>query len=165
MQRGIGGGRSADLNVSTRLWPASRYAALNTLIRERYPDLVLVQLGSERTDPLAGIHLDLRGKTTFDEMLVLLAKSRCHIDAECGMVHFRHFLKAGPSIVFFGPTFEDFIGYEENINLRSDACPGGCEWLYGEYSKKCIRGFSENVCLTQLSEKTVFEKLVGVLKK
>ena len=157
IQRGVGAG---DRNDSTRLWPLEYYETLVRLIKERVPEVCVVQVGTLRNTPISGIDVDLRGKTTFDEIMVLMREADCHVDGECGLVHLRHFLRGGPSVVLFGPTEKQFYGYEENINIQSDACEGGCEWITPEYAQKCPRGFTENVCLTSLMPETVLEHIL-----
>ena len=160
LQRGIGGG---DRNAGTRLWPQEHYEKLIAMVHERLPGVKIVQLGVLRNLPLCGVDVDLRGKTSFEELAAILTASRCHIDGECGMVHLRHFFSAGPSVVLFGPTNEHFYGYPENFNLRSDACPGGCELITTYYVRKCPRGLDENVCLTRILPETVLEKIAETL--
>ena len=45
------------------------------------------------------------------------------------MVHARHFLGGGTSVVLFGPTDERFYGYPENVNLSRRFCPFACELI------------------------------------
>ena len=162
LQRGVGGG---NRNVSTKLWPEEHYKNFVALFKKRFPEIPVVQLGTEKNPPIPGCDLDLRGKTTFAEVMALVAEASVHLDGECGMVHLRHFLNGRPSVVLFGPTDERFYGYPENINLRSNACPGGCEWLSVFYTTCCSRGFAENECLTRLSPETVLDGVAKILEK
>lgn len=162
IQRGVGGG---NRNVSTKLWPLDSYERLVVLTKKRFPDVKIVQIGTKKNLPIPGVDLDLRGETAFEEVMTLVAEADVHLDGECGMVHLRHFLNAKPSLVLFGPTDEAFYGYPENINLRSDACPGGCEWLSASYTTCCPRGLDENECLTRLSPETVLDSLAKLLER
>ena len=137
IQRGSGGRNG---NISTKLWPPERFGAVAWMLRERFPDLLLVQVGKTSNDPIPGVGLDLRGKTDLGEIMVLLKRSACHIDGEGGLVHLRHFLGGGPSVVVFGATSARFYGYPENTNLQADFCPDGCEWMTGDYEIHCPRG-------------------------
>jgi hypothetical protein len=160
MQRGVGAG---DRNMSTRLWLPQYYETLTRLMKERMPDVCIVQVGEQDKLPINGVDRDLRGKTSFEDIMVLMQQSGCHIDGECGLVHLRHFLKGGPSVVLFGPTDKQFYGYAENVNLQSDACAGGCEWITPVYTAKCACGFSENVCLTRLAPETVLKEVLQIV--
>ncbi|MGL4943639.1 MAG: glycosyltransferase family 9 protein [Thermoguttaceae bacterium] len=161
MQRGVGG---RDRNVSNRLWPLNHYETLARLIKKRTPEVCIVQIGTEKNLPINGVDIDLRDKTSFEDVMILMQKSSCHIDGECGLVHLRHFLQGGPSVVLFGPTERQFYGHSENINILSDACVGGCEWITPVYVAKCPRGFDENVCLTCLSPEVVLKYVLEIVE-
>ena len=160
LQRGVGGG---DRNVSTKLWPMEHYETLVALIREKVPDICIVQIGTQKNLPIRGVDMDLRDKTSFEDVMVFMRESSCHIDGECGLVHLRHFLAGGASIVLFGPTDEKFFAYPENVNMNSGICPGGCEWITASYTSRCARGFEENECLVKLSPETVLPRVLEVL--
>ena len=160
IQRGVGGG---NRNESNKLWPMEHYESLIALIKKQLPDVCLVQVGTKKNLPMRGIDLDLRDKTSFEDVMVLMRESQCHIDGECGLVHLRHFLAGGPSVVLFGPTDKNFFGYAENVNLCLGLCPGGCEWITAAYTLHCARGFAENVCLTKLMPESVLDKVLETL--
>lgn len=123
---------------SNKVWPAYYYDDLLTRIKEAYPEISLVQLGSNSEDySFKCIDLNLMGKTTFEQTKVLLKHAFLLIGNEGGMVHLRHALHGGKSIVIFGPTNEDFFGYSENTNLRGPGCSQACEWLYDNWQLKC----------------------------
>lgn len=151
-QRGIAGA-----GEYTRLWPLENYEKIVQQLHRDYPEYKLVQLGRQDTKKIDGIDVDLRGKTSFEELKNILKKSAVHIDGDCGMVHFRHSLQGGPSIVLFGPTSAEFIGYPENINLRGDGCPNFCEWINNNWQEKCIAGFESLPCMA--SPDKVYEQL------
>ncbi len=162
IQRGVGAG---DRNHSTRLWPKTHYEETIRLLRLKYPSLPLLQLGTALNEPLEGVTHDLRGKTSFEEMMILLNAAKCHLDCEAGLVHLRHFLGSGPSVVLFGPTSLDFFGYPENLNLRSDSCPGGCEWLTRDYVRNCPRGLENPPCMSEISVQEVMSAIERVMNR
>jgi ADP-heptose:LPS heptosyltransferase len=102
--------------------------------------------------------MNLCGKTTFGELLVLLKMAHYHIDSECGMVHLRHFLSAKPSIVLFGPTKKDFYAYPENINISSDICIG-CEWIHERWRTQCLKTGDKAMCLKTIQPLFVVQKI------
>ena len=161
LHRGIGHRVGND---STKLWSHKYYETLARLIKKHMPDVCIVQIGTAERLSIDGIDKDLRGKTSFEDAMVLMKQSSCHIDGECGFVHLRHFLNGGTSVVLFGPTDKNFYGYVENVNLVSDACPGGCEWMTAEYSTKCPRGFKDNVCLSGLAPEMVLSHVIKTLE-
>ena len=164
VQRGIGlvdrRNENSKVEISTRIWSEKKYVETINLLKERYPDFTIVQLGSSYNSPIPDIDCNLCGKTSFEELLVLLVSSYLHFDCECGMVHLRHFICAKPSIVIFGPTKKEFYGYDENINIGSDIC-SGCDWLHSEWRTQCLRDKSAlyPVCLESLSPNDILKEL------
>ena len=150
---------------SVKQWPVAYYNELIKLIRKKYPKIFIVQLGDsqERCPEFDGVDLNLSGKTTLEEVKVLLKHSLLHIDGEGGMVHVRHALNAGKSIVLFGPTDPNVYGYSENVNLVGRACLGGCEWLRAGWQDICMFGDFIPACQYSLKPETVYEHVVKVM--
>ena len=156
LQCGIGA-LSGD-GLSTREWPIEKYNKLIGLIKKHNGNIMLVQIGTEK-DPAMAVDVDLRGKTTFNEFLVVLKNAKLHIGGESGCVHMRHFMGARPSAVLFGPTFKDFYAYDENINISSGVCPG-CEWLHNGWREICIKsGCVKSACLEKITAGDVMDKI------
>ena len=139
IQRGVDAKRSSSESI--RLWSIENYEKLVSELKQKYPDITVIQLGvsEKRCKIIKGTDINLVGKTSFANVMALLDKAVLHIDAECGMVHIRHFLNRKPSVVFFGPTSPKTKGYLENINIRSDVCNCEmCEWMIGDWQSRCI---------------------------
>lgn len=148
--------------TNNKLWPVEYYNALIRLIKKHWPQYKVVQLGTSRegfNEDFAGVDINLRGQTNLEEIKVLLKRSRLHIDCEGGLVHLRHALAGGPSVVLFGPTSPEVYGYTENLNLRSLACKYPCEWVTNDWVSRCPRREDKNCCMTQLQPEWVFEKM------
>lgn len=151
---------------STKLWPLQNYRKLVHLLRQRYPDLVVVQIGVSkvRFPKVDGVDIYLAGKTNMEQVKVLLKHSLVHIDNEGGLVHMRHALQGGRSVVLFGPTSDRFYGYSENSNLRSSTCPRACEWLAADWSDRCMRQNSSiPACMEALQPELVLERVGAFL--
>lgn len=149
---------------NTRLWPLDNYDKLASLIKKENPKIKIIQLGGflSNENNLKNVDLNLSGKTTFKELLVILKHSKLHIDGECGMVHLRHFLCRKKSVVLFGPTDKSYAGYPENLNLSCSNCTFPCcEWLIGKnWQTSCIKTNSSiPACMVVLSPDFVFKKL------
>ena len=145
---------------SVKLWPLSYYAILADIIKTAYPELPLVQIGvSEERCPSMGKSIDLSmvGKTTMEEVKVLLKNCLALIDGEGGMVHIRHALHGGPSVVLFGPTPMEFYGYSGNINIRGDGCAHWCEWMSSNWQERCMIGFKDHPCMHSITPDMVLE--------
>lgn len=136
--------RGCDVRYSdsTKLWGKENYNVLARRIKKKYPAVKIVQCGvnSECFPEVADADLNLVGKTTLEEVKVLLKNSLLHIDNEGGLVHLRHAICGKTSIVLFGPTSDRFYGYGENVNIRSRCCTLPCEWRKSDWSYNCYKG-------------------------
>lgn len=88
-----------------------------------------------------------------------------HIDTEGGLVHLRHALGGGPSVVLFGPTSPQVYGYKENLNLRSDKCSVPCEWVVDDWLTRCPRRTDKHLCMCSLSPEYVAEQINLFIKQ
>lgn len=161
--------RGADARYaeqSVKLWPVEKYNALLRNLREKFPGLAIVQLGTaaECYPGMEVAALDLRGKTNLEETKALLQGSRLHIDNEGGLVHLRHALHGGESIVLFGPTSKEFFGYQENRNIRGDGCVHWCEWATDDWQVHCPRGEAAPPCMESISVSMVMEATAACLE-
>lgn len=151
-----------------KLWPAGHYVELIKRIKCSYPDLDIVQVGNSGVDLInygaCGIK-SLLNKTSIDEVKILLRNSLLHIDVEGGLVHLRHALRGGTSIVLFGPTIESVYGYSENINLRSDFCNTPCYQLTTDWPLRCPKTHGSADCMKYLGVETVYSQLETFLSK
>ncbi len=148
--------------TNNKLWPVDYYNDLIRLIRHQWPQYTLVQLGTNRegfNEDFAGVDVNLRGKTSLEEIKVVLRYAALHIDCEGGLVHLRHALHAGPSVVLFGPTSPEVYGYKENLNLRSTACKYPCEWVTNDWVSRCARRGNKNCCMKELMPQFVFAQM------
>ncbi len=157
-QRGIDHHTAIQENV--RNWPITHYEGLIRLIKQRYPDVLLVQMGfsEELCEKFEGVDIDLRGKTNFEELKVLLKYATLHVDSEGGYAHIRHFLNT-QSVVIFGPTPFEFYRYSDNINIKNNACPSPCEWVSVDWLHQCTRGFEQPPCMYETKPEDVFPPL------
>jgi hypothetical protein len=130
---------------ATKCYP--HFDAVFRLLKARFPDLKIVQLGAANGARLAGCDLDLRGATTLPEAASVLAGSILHIDNEGGLVHLAACLGV-KSCVIFGPTPADYFGYPDNINIRPNVC-GGCWWTNDSWMDQCPRGFAIPICMSE----------------
>lgn len=146
-----------NLMDSTKLWPLPYYRELIEAIKQHYPQYQIVEIGTGKGERIGNTHLNLAGKTSLEEVKVILKNAALHIDSEGGLVHLRHALQSGPSLVFFGPSSPDVLGYSENLNLRGNGCPIFCEFYSCNWQEKCV--LNKHVCMTSLKPKTVLEEL------
>lgn len=137
---------------STKLWTVDGYNAIFQYLSTEYPEycVVLVGAGYEKNESLAFTGINLIGKTSLPELAVIVGKAKLHIDTEGGLVHLRHAVSGKTSVVLFGPTSDEFFGYDENENIRSSACPYPCEWMKEGWSRECIREDKKRICMESI---------------
>ena len=132
-----------------RQWPIAHYSQLVLSLKEQYPDKKMIQCGVVGQTPIQNIDVNLLGKTTFSEFLVLLKEAFLLVSQEGGSSILRHYLSRGRSCVLFGPTDPRFFGFKENLNLCADVCPG-CEWLDRDWYKRCMISKGKALCMSAL---------------
>lgn len=167
LTRSINKNDKTSINDNTRVWPLTYYNKIIKEIKQTNPNIKIVQLGGKAADDnkMSDVDMNLSEKTTFQELLVLLKNAELHIDGECGMVHLRHFLSSKPSIVVFGPTNEQFLGYVENYNIRSSKCSCSyCEWLVGDWWQNyCLQ--TNSYVSPCMRDKRILSNAIEIIKK
>lgn len=146
----VGRGRPA-----TKCYP--RFPESVPRLREACPNVYIVQLGADTSQPIDAVDLNLIGRTSMAETAAILGSAALHIDNEGGLVHVASCLGTR-SCVVFGPTSLDYFGYEENINIPPAFC-GGCWWTTGDWLRNCPRGLDGPRCLSQQPPEVIVEAL------
>lgn len=164
IQRGIN--PKLGISETPKMWPVVYYDELVKKLKQKYPDILIVQLGesSEHCKSIEEIDVSLLGKTTWNDLKVLLKHAILHIDGECGMVHLRKSLHAGPSVVLFGSTPKAFFGYTGNINISSGACKHWCAELREDWEYNCLRGEKHAPCMYELKPEMVYNEICKYLE-
>ena len=152
-------------NQSNKIWPAVYYDELLERIKKENTDYLLVQIGVNEEDYCYdGIDCNLSGKTSFEESMILLKRASLLIGNEGGMVHLRHALHGGTSIVLFGSTDSDFFGYSENKNIVGNGCASSCEWLYRDWQIKCSNK-NQYACMWSITPRMVMDEIRKALEE
>ncbi|MBO5910702.1 MAG: hypothetical protein J6Q05_00685, partial [Elusimicrobiaceae bacterium] len=74
-----------------KLWPLAYYNQLIELLKQKYPQLQLIQVESSTVyGTMQNSTFNLTGKTNFDEIAIILKNALIHIDVEGGLVHLNH---------------------------------------------------------------------------
>lgn len=145
-----------------KLWPLEQYNNLTKLIKSKYDDIKIIQVGiDDFYGTIENTDLNLLGKLSFEQIAFLLQNSLCLISGEGGLVHLNHFLN-GKSLVIFGPTDPGFYGYKENINIQNSKCNDHCQLLGKKFLEECplnILHLDYLNCMKFVDYKDVFYKL------
>lgn len=158
---------SGGNNFHVKAWSLKSCFDLIPQIKQNYPDYKIILIGASRQQlPLSdnNADIDLIGKTSIEQVKVLLKYATVLIDNEGGMVHLRHAVHGGPSIVLFGATSPDLFGYSENINLTSNVCKHWCEWINNDWTSYCLKSRKkEALCMEAITTKDVINALRKII--
>ncbi|MBA4708158.1 glycosyltransferase family 9 protein [Aquitalea aquatica] len=146
----------------TKSMPLPTLEAIVRQIKEKRPDLIIVQLGGDTGGDINGVDINLKGKLSFKESMSILAGSRLHMDTESGLVHVGISLGV-KSVVMFGPTNLDWFGYPENINIGPKEC-GNCWWATDTWMDACPAGYDIPPCTASISAGDVVAAVVAELQ-
>ena len=146
-----------------KCWSAENWKELTRLIKEKYPDLLLVQLGGKNSPKFDFADICLVGKTKLADLPALLHHACLHIDGESGLVQLSRYLK-NRCVVLFGPTDKHYFGLAKNINLQTEVCPA-CMWLLGpQWHTRCALGHATCQNMQAMTPQIVFEAVKDALK-
>ena len=151
--------------TSTRIWALEKWNALAERLKEQFPQQKIVQIGLkrvERDNIRADIHLN--GVTDLEELKILLKNAWLHFDYDSGLVHLRHMLRGGASVVLMGALSSEKHHYQENITVRAGVCEA-CEWKTKDWLTNCPRGFREPVCMQAITPDMVMAAVSGYLNR
>ena len=146
----------------TRAWPAVRWCEFFRLFKKQFPHLKLVQLGGKNSPVYEEADVCLVNKTQVGDLPALLEGALAHVDTESGLVHLAQFLNVR-SVVIFGPSRADFLGYAKNENLSAGPC-GGCMWTTTDWMQNCPLGHVPAPCTERVSASAALEALGKILK-
>ena len=143
-------------------WPSDYMERYLEIVKEHFPNLEIIQLGSKKMKPLPQADRHYLGS---ELKLVehILANSLMHIDIEGGLVHLATQLGTKCAVVF-GPTDPAHFAYETNINLFSDTCVPCFGVRLDAYH--CLRGQDERPpCMCAVKPEYVWERTREWLEK
>jgi ADP-heptose:LPS heptosyltransferase len=124
--------------------------------------MLIVQLGTTTSEAIAGVDLNLIGRTSLAEAAALLRATALHLDNEGGLVHLAA-CYGRRSLVVFGPTPSDYFGYPGNINLDPLRC-GGCWWIEESWMDRCPRSMTPPECMFAQPPERLVELALGALR-
>ncbi len=142
-------------------WPYENFEELIREFKNVYPDIGIIQLGADGAYHLHGVEWYVLGKP-LELVAHVLKKSLLHVDIEGGLVHLAAQLGT-KCIVLFGPTQEQFFGYEQNINIQAGACHD-CYGMYRDFTR-CVRDMDKPECMYSITPKIVFKEVKNYLDK
>lgn len=155
-------GRSSNSNkIHAKAWVLANYEILISMIKEKYPDIIVVQTGMSDTPKISNADMYVFG---YDIEIVkyVLKNSDLHIDCEGGLVHLATQLGT-KCAVMFGPTPVHYFGYKDNINIVAGNCHD-CFCLEAS-AMTCLRNLAVSPCMEVITPELVFSKISDQLRQ
>lgn len=149
-----------DVKIQTKMWPIEYHKKLNLLIKEKFPDVSIIQLGGREAHRVEGADRYVFGES-FETIKYVLKNALCHIDCEGGLVHMATQLGT-KCFVMFGPTPIWYYGYECNENFKSKVCTE-CIFLSEDWYTNCQK-YDRPECMYSIKPTEVFERVNLFLK-
>lgn len=160
---GINTNTDTSSGYPTRCWPETNWRDFAHLFKQRFPEILIVQLGGSKSRVFDFADVSLVGKTSVADLPYILEKSALHVDGESGMVQLANLTTATRSVVAFGPTPVKYFGYARNINVVSEKCTD-CMCIVKDWMTHCALDYPLNAnCLAAVSARTMFEKAAAAL--
>ncbi len=150
---------------ATKTWKWDHWNDLVRMLHAQYPDYKVIQLGASPTArPIDGVDECLIDKTTITEAFDIVAKSSLHIDGDSGLVHAAARLDT-PAIVLWGPTPDNFYGYDQHTSIRSKACEGSCYGVKTNWNDKCPIGHASPICMDEITPEQAMKEVESVFRR
>ena len=156
-----GNGSCHNERLVAKSWPIEYFERLLAKIKRTYPQIDIVQVGGPDTHRLQGVDRSFMGESFF-MVGQILKHSLLHIDIEGGLVHFATQLGT-KCVVLFGPTYQEFFGYPQNINIQAGSCHG-CYGLYPDVNQ-CARNMERPECMYSITPDLVMQAVQGYLER
>lgn len=145
----------------TKSYPMEFFSSVITRIKKCYPEIKIVQIGSNVGSDIFGVDMNLKGQLGLNHSALVLKNSLLHIDTESGLVHMATSLGV-LCVVIFGPTNFEFYAYQENKNIKPEIC-GNCMWVTDSWMEKCPLGYTSAVCTHSIAPEQVFKEVSEIL--
>jgi ADP-heptose:LPS heptosyltransferase len=144
-----------DGKRQTKMWPYEYHCKLNEMLKKRFPDIQLIQIGADDVTCVPGADKYILGEN-LEVTKYVLKNAVCHFDCEGGLVHIATQLGT-KCFVVFGPTPVGFFGYSQNTNIVSPQCRECCGLIKDWYTR-CYK-YDRAECMYAISPETVFYEI------
>jgi len=158
---GNGAAGKENKEVISKQWPKEYFENFVILFKKKYPDIEVVQLGDDYTEPISNVDRILFGKD-LEIVKYILKGALLHLDIEGGLMHLATQLGTKCAVIY-GPTQVELFSYPQNINIVSDKCKN-CYLLYPEYYK-CARGMEKPECMWSILPENVLSEIEVYLEE
>lgn len=147
-----------------KCWPTKEWREFARLFKTKFPDILLVQLGSSRSPVFDFADVSLVGKTKLEELPALLEGALLHVDGESGFVQLTRWLSTR-AVVLFANTARSCFGLDKNKNIDNPVCDH-CIWLVGaRWYTDCALGYPSCRNWEKITPQLVFAAAAEALEE
>ena len=132
------------------IWQTKKWHYWNELVKKI--DMPVVQLGTKYDERIDGT-IDLRGKTTIQQVASILSHASVVVAIEGGLMHLAYAVGQKNVVVLFGPTAGPLFLYPSHIHIDAFPCRG-CFATIENWPFECKEGI-DAVCMKSITQKRV----------
>ena len=139
----------------TKCWEHEYWEQLVDIV-----DIPFLQVGTTYDIPVKGA-IDMRGKTSISQLLMLLRDAKGIVCGEGGLMHLAYAVGNYNTIIMRGPTRGRFYHYPQLHNIDSYLCEK-CHWINEYWYAKCYKDV-DAVCMKSITPMRVLNTLEAIL--
>ncbi len=146
---------------ATKCWPLAHWEAFVSSFKATHPDCKVVQLGNAKSRAIAGVDVNLLGRTSLHQTSWLIKTAALHVDTDSGLVHLARAVHTR-AVVLFGPTDARLYGHDAHIVVNAGNC-APCWWSTPDWLAHCPRGLKQPVCMSGIMPEQVLAAVASAL--
>lgn len=139
----------------TRPWLKDYWQQFIKLFKQKYPSILLVQVGGNI--PLQDVDLCLCNKTNLTQLAQIINNALFFIGGEGAPAHLAGFLDK-KSIVLYGASPKEFLSYKNNKNIFANVCTN-CLWVNKNWRSACALGYKTPPCMAEITPTQVLQEV------
>lgn len=148
---------------ATKCWTLEGWTDFIRAFKAAYPACRVVQLGGNKSRPIAGVDVNLIGRTSLHQAAWILKNAALHVDTDSGLVHLARAVHAR-AVVLFGPTEPLLYGHDTHAAVSEGDC-SACWWSTADWLAHCPRGLQRPACMAAITPKRVLRETVAVMDR
>jgi ADP-heptose:LPS heptosyltransferase len=148
---------------ATKCWTLEGWTAFVRGFKAAHPGIRVVQLGGSKSRKVAGVDVDLIGRTNLHQAAWILKNSALHVDTDSGLVHLARAMHA-KAVVLFGPTEPRLYCHDTHAAVTAGDC-ASCWWSTADWLAHCPRGLRLPACMAAIAPERVLQEAAAMLDR
>ena len=147
---------------ATKCWTLEGWTAFIRAFKADHPAYRVVQLGGNKSRAIAGVDINLIGRTSLHQAAWILKSAALHVDTDSGLVHLADAVHT-KAVVLFGPTDPLVYGHDKHVAVIEGDC-SACWWSTADWLAHCPRGLKQPACMAAITPERVLRQSAEVLE-